>query len=59
MAGDGGGSMNSIAASEGGSIILPSCTFSYNGYTFSGWSTVYNGSIETSDGGSFDMEHPM
>lgn len=51
----GDGEMSAVNAKTDEVIGLPSVTFSKSGFTFSGWSTSANGSVEFSDGAQYTM----
>lgn len=51
----GTGYMDSVSAKAGESVTLPKNTFSRTGYTFEGWSSSQNSSVEYADGATIIM----
>ena len=51
----GKGTMSSLELATGTTGTLPSNTFTKDGYTFKGWSTTQNGTVEYKDGASYTM----
>lgn len=52
----GNGSMSAQSIVVGESANLTTCSFTKNGYTFSGWATTATGSVVYTDGASFSAE---
>lgn len=51
----GSGTMSNVVADTDSTITLTQNTFSRNGYTFAGWSTVSNGSVQYADKASYKV----
>ena len=49
------GSMSSVEIATENTALIPNNSFIKNGYTFVGWSTTENGSVEYADGASYTM----
>ena len=51
----GSGSMDSISVRYGGSVSLPSCSFTRDEYTFAGWSLTSGGEVEYENSAKYTM----
>ena len=49
------GEMSEISVERNSNLKVPKNKFTRNGYTFIGWSTVYDGEVELEDEGNFEV----